>query len=414
MNPLLKLQLRQGEARKELTGIVALEEKTEEQRSQQGALVAELKQLEDDIAAARVAEAPLEETRDDVSAADLDYAEKAEIRELRKRSRFANYILARAGDKPIAGADQELSAAFGIGDKVPVALFDPLERRAVTPGPTTAANVRQAPIVPALFDRSIAPWLGIEMPSAGIGDQAYPVLSTSVTAEPKAKDAAAPETAGAFTVTTVEPQAITGSFRVRYTDLARLVGMEEALRTNLGQVMGDAIDNQCLNGSGSGDGTINGLLNILTDPSAPAANAETWARYNTAFASQIDGLFAVDEEGVRYLVGEETYRHMAQQFRATESNESWTAYAKRFYGGVRATRRMPDASSNVQQCVVRRTNPAGDRVAVMPHWTGFDLEIRDHYTAANKREVVVTAIALVGDVVVLRSGAFVQDSFRLA
>ena len=82
-------------------------------------------------------------------------------------------------------------------------------------------------------------------------------------------------------------------------------------------------------------------------------------------------------------------------------------------GGVRTSRRIGAPASNVQQAIIRRANPAGDRVAVMPVWQGLEL-IRDPYTGAGKGEVVVTAMMLVGDVVVLRSGAFVQDSYRLA
>ena len=53
-----------------------------------------------------------------------------------------------------------------------------------------------------------------------------------------------------------------------------------------------------------------------------------------------------------------------------------------------------------------------DTVAVMPTWQGLQL-IRDPYSGAAKGETVVSGIMLVGDVVLLRSGAFVQDSFRL-
>ena len=52
---------------------------------------------------------------------------------------------------------------------------------------------------------------------------------------------------------------------------------------------------------------------------------------------------------------------------------------------------------NGQAAIVRRANPAGDRVAVMPAWTGIEL-IRDNITAAGKGEIVITALMLVGDV----------------
>ena len=74
--------------------------------------------------------------------------------------------------------------------------------------------------------------------------------------------------------------------------------------------------------------------------------------------------------------------------------------------------RIAAPSGNVQQAIVRRDNPVGDTVAVMPTWQGLQL-IRDPYSQSQKAEVIVSATMLVGDVVVLRGGAFVQDSFRV-
>ena len=178
-------------------------------------------------------------------------------------------------------------------------------------------------------------------------------------------------------------------------------------------MLSDALDNQAVNGSGTGDGTINGLLNILTDPAAPAAQAEDFGRYVAAAAFHVDGLFAVDLGGVRQLVGVQTYGHMAGAFRSDSDSMTAEAWAMTRTGGVRTSRRIAAPASNIQQAIVRRSNPAGDRVAVMPVWQGLQM-IRDPYTNARKGEVGLTALMLVGDVIVLRPGAFVQDSYRLA
>ena len=82
-------------------------------------------------------------------------------------------------------------------------------------------------------------------------------------------------------------------------------------------------------------------------------------------------------------------------------------------GGLRVSQRIADPASNIQQAIVRRANPLNDAVAVMPVWAGGLQLIRDPYSGAAKGETVVSGVMLVGDVVVLRSGAFVQDSFRL-
>ena len=97
----------------------------------------------------------------------------------------------------------------------------------------------------------------------------------------------------------------------------------------------------------------------------------------------IDGLFATDPAGVRALVGPHTLRHMAATFATNDDSVSAYAHLAGQFGGVRATRRIADPAVNIQQAIIRRTNPAGDRVAVAPVWGGVEL-IRDPYTGAGQ------------------------------
>ena len=81
-------------------------------------------------------------------------------------------------------------AAFGCSGKVPLEMFESngVESRAVTPSPATSDQVIARPIVPAIFQRSAAAWLGIDMPAVANGDAGYRRFgSTSVTGGPKAK-----------------------------------------------------------------------------------------------------------------------------------------------------------------------------------------------------------------------------------
>ena len=416
-----KLAVRLSEVREKLNQLSGKDELSSAEESEMRTLSGGYPALEARHRAAVISESAEEAAAGDTDSGDTDPGdgEDGERRELRSRSRLSRYMTAALDGVPVSGAEAELSAAAGCPGAVPLELFEVRraatgepERRAVTPAPATT-DENLAEIVPALFDRSAAAWLGIEMPMVATGDAGFPVLSTSLTGGPKAKSADAAETAGAFTVTMAQPRRITGSFRFTVEDAARLNNMESALRMNIASVLSDSMDNQAINGSGTGDGTINGLLNILTDPSAPAANAETFARYVAAAASHVDGLFAVDLGGVRQLVGPHTYRHMAGVFRANEDSMTAEGWLMDRTGGVRTSRRIADPASNIQQAIVRRANPMNDRVAVMPTWEGMQL-IRDPYSSAAKGEVVVTGIMLVGDVVVLRGDAFVQDSFRLA
>ena len=366
----------------------------------------------------RVAAAQETETRalQDAPEHAVDGAER-ERRELRSRSRLGRWFEAAISGRNLSGAEAEVATAYGCDGAIPLEMFQraasgQTETRAVTPAPGTV-DENLAPIVPALFDRSAASWLGVEMPVVPTGDAGYPVLSTSVTGGVVAKSAAAAETEGAFTVTMAQPRRVTGSFRFLREDAARLNGMEAALRANIESVLSDEIDKLVINGSGTGDGAINGLLAILDNPTAPVADQETFARYVAAAASHVDGLFAVDLSGIRQLVGVATYGHMASAFRSNNDSMTAEGFLMDRTGGVRTSRRIAAARSNIQQAIVRLSNPAGDRVAVSPIWNGIEL-IRDNITSAGKGEIVVTGLLLMGDVVILRPGVFVQDAYRLA
>ena len=348
----------------------------------------------------------------------VDGAER-ERRELRSRSRLGRWFEAAISGRAVSGAEAETAVAYGCPEAIPLEMFErrassgQTETRAVTPAPSTT-DENLAGIVPALFDRSAAAYLGIEMPTVATGDAGFPVLSTSVTGGPKAKSATAAETAGGFTVTMAQPRRITGALRFTREDAARLVGMEEALRMNVESVLSDALDKQAINGSGTADGMLNGLLAILGAVTAPVAGVEDFARYVAAAASHVDGLHAVDLGGLRQLVGVATYGHMAGTFRSNNDSMTAEGWLMDRTGGVRTSRRIAAAgNNNIQAAIVRRANPAGDRAAVMPAWGGVEL-IRDNITGAGKGEIVITALMLVGDVILLRSGCFVADSYRLA
>ena len=414
--------LRQSETREAINAAASASEPDEakltELRGKAQAIEVELREAltEADPAAAG------DDTSDAGAAVD---AEERERRELRERCGMHQFVGAALLGKEVDGEAAEYAAAMGCPGLVPITMIGATmeerrrehrerrrELRDVTPAPADSdVPHTHAPIVPALFDRSVAAYLGIEMPTVGTGVQSYPVLSTSVTGGMVAEDGDAANTAGAFTVSDADPRRLTGSFTIRKEDTAKLPNLEESLRGNLGAVLADELDKQIINGDGTVP-NLNGLLQQLANPGAPAAGEENYARYQAAFSSHIDGLNAVMPGDVRALVGVETLRHMLSVYRANEDAQTAYDLATSLYGGVRATRRI--ATAAVQNTIIRRANPAGDRVAVAPVWMGLEL-IRDIYgTNAQKGQVTVTGTALVGGVVILRDGAFVQDSFRVS
>ena len=408
-----RLQIRQSEIRERLNELLAVETPDDEQLTELRSLTSDAQNLEVTLRAAMVAEPePVDQV---VETPD----EKEEV-ELRSKFSIGRVLSALLAGRAVDGAEAELQAERGIGvTQIPIDVFErrsqpenvALETRTVTPVPSSGIGITLRPIVPAVFERSIAGFLGVEMPSVPTGDAGFPVLTTSVTAAPKALSAAGPETAGAFTITTAQPRRITGSFRFRYEDAARLEGLEMALRRNLTDVLSDQLDEQLLNGTASGDGTVHGLLAQLANPSesSPASGNPSVSGYLAPLASAIEGKLATTEMDVSVLVGIDTYVKMATLFMSTETNETFSAFINRTYRGVRSAARMPAVASKKQAAVVIR-RPMEVPNAVMPTWGQID--VRDMYSGAAKGEIVVTAAALVGNVVILRSDGYKQVDFR--
>ena len=414
MNPVQRLQVQQSEIREELAGLLANEEPTEEQLEELRGLTTRAQNVEVALRAALVAQPePVDVPTDPPP------PEEREELELRDRFSVGRVLAACLRGRAVDGAEAELQAERGISaTQIPIEVFERREAppagetRAVTTLPTsgTEANLAMRPIVPAVFERSVAGFLGVEMPSVPTGDAGFPILSTSVTATPKAYSANAPETAGAYTIKTAEPRRITGAFRFRLEDAARLAGLEASLRRNLTDVLSDQLDEQLLNGTASGDGTVHGLLAQLADPSAssPASGNPTVASYLAPLADAIEGKLANTEMDVAVLVGTATYTKMATMF-ISDSNETFSGFVNRNYRGVRAAARIAAPASKKQAAVLIR-RPMEVPNAVMPTWGQVD--VRDMYSAAAAGEIVVTTAALVGDVVILRPTGYEQVDFR--
>ena len=424
---LRRIMVRQSETREKLNALVGKDELSDTERADLTAQQTAMRAIETELREALVERDESDDGDDDAGGAPED-AECRERRELREKVTIGGYLRACLLGRQPTGAEDEYAAAMGCPGMVPLTMLGQtleerqsahgamLETRAgETPAPADASLPHtHAPIVPALFDRSVAGALGIEMPTVGTGIQSYPVLSANLTGGIVAEDADAAQTAGSYTVSDADPRRLTGSFKIRKEDIAKLPNLEGSLRENLSQVLSDQFDIQALTGDNAGS-NLNGLMRQLTDADDPAAGVETFDRLLTIMTAQVDGLFAVDETGVRGLVGVDTYRLMARALRAgNAADQTFTQYWNQHGGGLRASRRIPAKAAHIQQGIIRKSNPAGDRVAVAPVWMGLEL-IRDQYgTNAAKGQITVTGVALVGGVVVLRAGAFAQARFRVS
>ena len=393
MTPLQRLQLKQSETRQSLNVLLALDELTDEQRAEMATLTASMQNLEVETRAAIVAEVdPTVTATDDDSAA-------REMRALIEGASIGAIFGATLEHRATEGQTAELQQHLRLSaNQVPLALL--MEERAVTPAPADVGQ-NMAAIIPAVFPASCAAFLGIDMPTVGVGEAVYPVLTTSATVHTPAENAAAAETTGAFTADVLSPSRLQASFFYSREDRARFAGMDSALRQNLGDALSDKLDQQILVGT-------NGLLtgSVLADHNVSATT--TYALYRSTHAyGRVDGKYANAVGDIRIVMGSATYAHAAAQFRSDNAGDRAAIEdLMSVTGGVRVSAHIPAVAGNKQNSVVRL---GMRRDAVCPIWEGVTL-IPDEITKAGTGQIVVTAVMLHAIKVLRSSGFFKQQS----
>lgn len=411
-----RIQLRRSEIRQRLAELAEISEPTDEQRAELGALETEYRDTEGRLRAALIAEEAEERAAEERHGDGLD-AEQRERIELRSRASLGRYLVAALRGAAVTGAEAELAAAAEV-DGIPIELFDTgagtdAEERAATPAPGTV-GVNLDTIRPAVFAPSVLPSLGVEMPRVRSGTFASATITTSTTADAVAKGANAPATAAAFAVQTAIPKRVAARLTLRVEDIAAVgqANFESALRQNLAAALSDELDDQGLNGDGSGN-DLAGLFHRLADPAgaAPATVAD-FDDFAAAHAGGIDGLWATELRQVGIVVGPETYRLAAKTFRGTDGEVSAASYATARTGGFRTNKRMPDSAASLQQAILHRLGRPAMRRAVCPHWGR--LSVDDIYSGSAAGERSFTLHALVGDVIVVQPDAYAQIQFKVS
>ena len=353
-------------------------------------------------------------------------AERWERLELRGKASLTGYLRAALSGRRVDGAERELQSAAGIGDGIPIELWDTgpaVEHRqtdAATAAPGTV-SINLDRIRPAVFSQSVLPRLGVEMPRVESGTYASATITTSLTAGSNAKGARQDATAAAFTITSVTPKRISARLGIRIEDVAAVgqANFEPILRENLSLVLSDELDKQGLNGAGA-SADLNGIFQALTDPSDPTVIADFDA-FAEVHAGGIDGLWSLTLKDVAVVVGPATMQLAAQTFQTATSYKgemSAAAYAMAQTGGLWTNARMPDAASTIQQAILYRKGRSmmggsgGMRTAVMPHWN--EISIDDIYSGSAQGERFFTMHVLLGDVILVQPAAYGQVAFKIA
>ena len=331
-----------------------------------------------------------------------------ELAELRQGVSLGKYLSAIADGRSPDGKEAELQKELGMGssmiphDAIEVRQASPvIEKRGVTASPSDVGAI-QHPIIPGVYAAGAAAFLGISMPSVGVGESVYTVLSTGATPGTPAKDGEQAESDGVFSPFVMSPGRVQASFIFRREDAAVLQGMEESLRANLSGALTEALDKQVIS---AGAGLLGSGLTV------PGSNPDAQATF-TDYVSQmvglrVDGRYATGSDSLKVAVGPDTFAHMSTLF-LSNSNESAAGYINRITGGLRVSAHVPGVASKRQDSIVARGSALN---AVLPTWLGVTV-IKDEVTKASAGQIVLTIVQLFG-FSVLRPDGFARLRFQV-
>ena len=339
-----------------------------------------------------------EEVVEVVKTDPVEDASSRELRSLEGKCELGRIVSATVEQRAVDGAELELQQHHGLGlNQVPLSMIR--EARAVTSAPADVGT-GQATIVPGVFPRSAAEFLGIPSPSVPVGDHAYPVLTKNAVVEALAEAGVGTETDGTFSGDLLSPSRLQASFRFSREDRARFSGMNEALRMNLSDALSDALEKQIISGT-------NGLLTGTNLPNNNVSAITAFAGYRSDLLfGRVDGTFAGSVADIRVVLGQATYGHAGTQYRGNAGDVSALESIMRTSGGVRVSAHVPGVSGNKQNAVVRLGMRAD---AVAPTWEGITILV-DELTKAADGEIVLTAVMMYAFKILRKGGFYKQQS----
>ena len=412
---LRELRDRKSKDRQAMAEFAALDKPTPDQVTAFDALETAIPETERQLRAATLAA----EAEDQDATVNTDPPADAETRErleLRSRCTVKNILRAALAGRAPVGAEAELQQSLNLdANHIPLELWEkPPEQRAITAAPTTGTGVNLAPLQPEIFAPGVAARLGIEMPAVVSGAYSTATVTKGAdAADAVAKGADVPEVASTWTVGTTTPKRVGTSLNLAAEDIAAVgqSGFEAFLKSRISMVLLEEIDSQMLNGAGAND-DLTGIFERLTNPSAPAANVETWTRFLAIQSGLIDGKWAMELEHIQLLVGVETFQLAAATFQGTDAEMSAASYLKKMGAGFSTNSRMPLKAAHIQQGIACRKGRPGNRLAVCPHW-GY-LSIDDIFSGARRGERRFVTSVLLGDVLIVQPDAYAQVAFRVS
>ncbi len=317
-----------------------------------------------------------------------------------ERIELRNYLNAYSQGHKLEGAEAEMNQGLGLDEvsHVPWQALAPTaqERMEERTDDPTAVNIADwgktvHALLPRIFEKTDAGFLGIAMPGVRAGTQAYPVMTGGTTASMKAENAAVEADVATFAVETVTPTRLSARYLLNLEGLARMGGLlETTLRNDLRRVMGDQLDEQLINGSGTSP-NISGVFNELTD-ATDATTVVSFDSFRLTGTNELDGKMANNESAIRILVGLDTWKKVRGIQNTDKQLDAIEAY-QRLGGRIQNSARIPDMDgTSKNQRGILTFEPSA---AVAPVWQGVTM-IRDPYTNAHKAQIALTAHMLFG------------------
>ena len=273
-----RLELRQSVIRSRLAEIAGLES-TVEIRAEIDTLGTEYGNNETSIRAYIVAA--------DAEPVEVRSTEDRQRAELLKQANVGQLIFDLLNGRATSGSMAEFQKEHGFADnEISVRMLQDseIETRAATPAPGNVGQSQQ-PIVPYVFPSSVGAFMGVDMPTVGVGEAVFPVLTSQLTVHTPAENAAAAETTGAFSADVLSPGRLQASFFYSREDRARFAGMDAALRETLSMGLADGLDRQIVRGT-------NGLLTGTNLANHAASAVTDYAGYVADFGyDRVDGRY---------------------------------------------------------------------------------------------------------------------------
>ena len=337
-----------------------------------------------------------------LEAADLEAAratgdlnvEQRELDAIAPNVQFSEYVSAAVEMRSAAGAAGEYNSGHGMGGRqFPLAMLAPTQMRATTDVNGQASQSSRW--LDRLFAESAAMRLGITMESVPAGQSAYLTTTAGASGSQRSRSQAIGDAVWAVGVATLEPRR--NGVRAVYNieDAARLPGLADSLRRDLGMAMTDAIDIAMFTGDAGATTAADDIAGLntysgLAEQEITQANKILGPGTLAAFTGLVDGLHAMDLADLNIVASVGAWRLWANTvINSAADNQTLAQFlmASGLSWGSRANIETDTADGDFGAFVGRSRGMAGAGVAAV--WNAGQM-IVDEITGAAEGEVRLT------------------------